>query len=1205
LAGTISGASAIVAEGFQIYDLTATGTGGIISTATQNAIKSAATSFTSNSPAISARLLAGNTAQASSLVVMPGVEVINRNGNLTLGTTSSTATSDWNFSGYRFGPNAVPGILTLRASGDIVLYNSLSDGFASSDYFAGLLSRNAAAPSNVQSWSFQITAGADFSAADYHGVNAMASGSLLLGKDGKTNIVGAGGPNVLTSTITAKFYQVIRTGTGDIDITAAKDVRILNQIASIYTAGVLVDDATMGGTFAVPIPSMTGNLQQRIPYPVQYSMAGGNVGIHALGDIIHYTTDALNNLIADSSKEMPTNWLDRRGYVDVSGQFGMSNSGEAASTTWWVDFSNFFGGVATFGGGNVSLVAGKQVSNVDAAVATNARMPKGVPHATSLVELGGGDLVVRAGTDIDGGVYYVERGQGTLDSGGTIHTNSTRSPSLTTIKNPSDVYAAQTWLPTTLFLGKGAFDVSARGSVLLGPVANPFLLPQGYNNTYWYKTYFSTYAPTSSVSAFSLAGDVTFRSSVTLPTTSTNASVTLGSAIPTLQAWYQNQLLYNSSASARSASYYQPWLRLTETAVAPFSTAFSLLPGNLSLVSLSGSVNLAGGIKLAPSATGSLSILAGGSVNGLQITGTATTSQAVIHEWASSTINLSDADPASIPGIASPVAYQYLLSQDPTSNLQRDSKTTNGLVSFLNPYFAETGSTNEVLQTRQRLHSSALLHSTDTQPVRIYASSGDISGLTLYSAKAIRVIAGRDIADVSFYVQNLSTSDVTQVIAGRDLIAYDAASSLRSQATATGNALNLGESPMAGDIQIAGQGTLEVLAGRNLDLGTGATNSNGTSSGITSIGNARNPYLPFAGANLIAGAGIGDAWSLAASHLDFGAFIAKYVKSSDGTAHLLELGYTQDQFDQKDPDQQDQLALELFYLVLRDAGRAHNQPNSAGYGNYDTGKEAIATLFPGASWSGSINTRARDIRTKNGGDINLFAPGGSLALAAIKIGNPLTPPGMVTEAGGNINVFTRGNVDLGISRIFTLRGGDEIIWSSEGNIAAGSSSKTVQSAPPTRVLVDTQSADVKTDLAGLATGGGIGVLTSVAGVKPGNVDLIAPTGTIDAGDAGIRVSGNLNISAAVVVNAGNIAAGGTSSSSAPTASAAPSAGSISTASNSAAATSTTATEVAKHEAAAPASAADAPSLITVEVIGYGGGSGDEQEEEKDKPNSGT
>ena len=35
-----------------------------------------------------------------------------------------------------------------------------------------------------------------------------------------------------------------------------------------------------------------------------------------------------------------------------------------------------------------------------------------------------------------------------------------------------------------------------------------------------------------------------------------------------------------------------------------------------------------------------------------------------------------------------------------------------------------------------------------------------------------------------------------------------------------------------------------------------------------------------------------------------------------------------------------------------------------------------------------------------------------------------------------------------------------IIWSSDGNIAAGSASKTVASAPPTRVLIDPQSADV-------------------------------------------------------------------------------------------------------------------------------------------------
>src|SRR3954464_6902509 len=123
----------------------------------------------------------------------------------------------------------------------------------------------------------------------------------------------------------------------------------------------------------------------------------------------------------DSSKEMPTNWLDRRGFVDpATGLFGnvaRLGANDVGSTTWWVDFSNFFEGVGALGGGNVTMIAGNDVSNVDGLVPTNARMPKGVPRADALVELGGGDLLVRAGHDIDGGVYYVERGQGSLVAG--------------------------------------------------------------------------------------------------------------------------------------------------------------------------------------------------------------------------------------------------------------------------------------------------------------------------------------------------------------------------------------------------------------------------------------------------------------------------------------------------------------------------------------------------------------------------------------------------------------------------------------------------------------------------------------------------------------------------------------------------------------------------------------------------------------------
>ena len=88
--------------------------------------------------------------------------------------------------------------------------------------------------------------------------------------------------------------------------------------------------------------------------------------------------------------------------------------------------------------------------------------------------------------------------------------------------------------------------------------------------------------------------------------------------------------------------------------------------------------------------------------------------------------------------------------------------------------------------------------------------------------------------------------------------------------------------------------------------------------------------------------------------------------------------------------------------------------------------------------------------------------------------------GIFTQDGGNIGIVTDGNVNVGTSRIFTLHGGNEIIWSSSGDIAAGASPKTVTSAPPTRVLIDPQSGDVETDLAGLATGGGIGVLATLA-----------------------------------------------------------------------------------------------------------------------------
>jgi hypothetical protein len=192
-------------------------------------------------------------------------------------------------------------------------------------------------------------------------------------------------------------------------------------------------------------------------------------------------------------------------------------------------------------------------------------------------------------------------------------------------------------------------------------------------------------------------------------------------------------------------------------------------------------------------------------------------------------------------------------------------------------------------------------------------------------------------------------------------------------------------------------------------------------------------------------------------------------------------------------------------------------------------------------------------------------------------------------------------VSIGIARIFTLRGGDIMIWSSAGDIAAGSSAKTVQSAPPTRVLIDPQSASVATDLAGLATGGGIGVLATVAGVAPGNVDLIAPIGAVDAGDAGIRATGNLNIAASIVLNSANISVGGSSAGtpSAP-AVASPSLGGLASAASAGAATTSATNQSEQKSQAQQTASQELPSIISVEVIGYGGGSG-EDERKRNEP----
>ncbi|MEX1117518.1 MAG: filamentous hemagglutinin family protein [Terrimicrobiaceae bacterium] len=1265
--GTIQGASSVVVEGYRIY-APASGTMNI---ALRNQINTDANSFvTPNEAALRTKLFGGtvNTALDNILVIAPGAEVINMAGDLALGLANPTgssnvearSTADWDLSSFRYGSRLAPGVLTLRARGDLVFNNTLSDGFTpiaatsargnTSMWLATPQEINPLLPLNTQSWSYRLTAGSDLAAANASEVLPLADllpnrGSVLVGEFypaiPNTATSGGGvatGLNGLTAntiristsaTDLGTRYEVIRTGTGDISVNAGRDVQLRNQFATIYSAGVAIPLSQrtrifQNNDFVVPLVTQTGlshpsqgtlgAIQQ--PYAPYYTMAGGDVSIFAGNNIGRFTVFG-GNVIADTSRQIPSNWLYRRGYVDETGNFGVGGVGSgglgtvtdpSASTTWWVDFSNFFQGFGSFGGGDISLAAGQDVINADAVVVTNARMAGrnpslGVniaPDIDNLLEYGGGDLVVRAGRNIDGGTYYLEKGNGVLFAGGEITTNAAKTISRGILAGPvPEIRDPGTWLPTLLFLGKSSFDVSARSNVLIGPASNAFGLPQGINNKFWYKTQFTTFDPEASVDIRSFGGSVTHRLAVSLPGDS--------DAQPVLFSAIQNQ----NTITPASASNFQPWIRLSERSIVGFRTPLTVNAPSIRSTAFSGDINIVGTMNLFPSSSGTLELVASGAVDGLQRTGQITANidgvPTIVNAYSSASVNVSDADPARLPSITAPSAFQSLVGRELLAIRDSLADPLRNVTASFQETGAFTGAAASI-STKQALHAQGVLHRTSTEPVRIYATGGSISGLTLFTPKLSQIVAEQDITDIAFYLQNANEDSVTIVSAGRDIIPFNENSPTRVAASdlALRNVITDAQQPtvvgtltqaLPGDIQINGPGALEVLAGRNIDLGTGANFVDGRGTGITSIGRERNPFLPIDGARLVVFAGIkgieneGPALGLAGSNFNFEEFIDTYLPGGEPIIAIddPELLEKLEEFSSLSPEQQNILALDVFFALLRQSAAEASQDG----GTYALGNAASALLFgDSAGEEGSIQTRSRDIRTASGGGITIGTPSGGVTLASDIFGNPLTPPGIVTAAGGPVSIFMRDDLDIGQARVFTLRGGDLTIWSSEGDIAAGTAAKTVVSAPPTRVLIDSTSAEVVTDLGGLATGGGIGVLASVAGVKPGGVFLIAPQGTIDAGDAGIRATGDITLAADAVLNADNISAGGTSTGvpAAPTV-AAPSIGGLSSASSSTAATSNAATQVADQARPTPTPEEEIPSEIVVEVLGYGGGEG--------------
>jgi filamentous hemagglutinin len=998
VASTFDGVDQIRLEAVKVHEninrLTATGNvAGELSLATVNADLN---NFAARHGAIESRL--GQAADARFQVVS-GVEVRSQ-GDLTLA-------NDWNLDGSHAGGQ--PGVLTLRAAGNVKLDNHLSDGFSTATPCATpTCAATSPVPATLRgqdSWNLNVTAGADLGAVSRH---ATVDG---------------------TGDVTLAAGKLLRTGTGDIRVHAGRDVVLASAESAIYTAGKL---ATPVAGFAVPANA-------------QFSEQGGDVVIEAGRDIQSLAR----------SQQLYSNWLFRQGQTNTTGDSYTTAPG------WWVRFDRFQQGVAALGGGDVTLRAGNDVRNLSASAPTQARSTGTTPATNRLVVTGGGAVRVEAGGDIQGGQYQADRGALRLDAGGNIEAGERVT-----------VGTGSRALFPILAMGDTQAKVTARGDVGIHAVINPHLVVQSSGNgtgvnvgnsasPQW--SLFSTYSDGAALQMGSLTGDVVFHNRP-------GGSSELASLTTTNQT-YRAPLNFSISAANYNAAI-----------------ALGVLPPSLEITAPQGRAVVDGvSSTLQPSAAGQLALLARDEVN------------------VAASLNLGDMAP--LPDALHPVT--------------RSSA------------FATTTAT---------AHAPVPVHQGSDSPALLHASEGDVVGqsgrLNLASAKPVSVKAGRDVRNLGLSIQHNDADDVSVVQAGRDVVF-----------SSTGTSRTPGSY-----VWVAGPGRLEVRAGRDVDLGTSA--------GIVSRGNLDNPALPSQGADLHIYAGIGDAaWKetdvigrlltqLGRAPGDLGAlWAARWLTGNPG----LDAANAADAvraLQAQPADAQRERVRTMVYTALRETGRDYNQRESAFAGDYSRGYAVLDLAFPGmaertpqggfARYQGSLNLFASRLLTEAGGDVEFMVPGGDVVvglantpadlLATQKPGSGigLTDSGVLGVAvigEGSVRGFARGDMLVNQSRILTVGGGDVMLWSSEGDIDAGKGKKTASVVPPPLILIDAQG-NVTQVLQGAATGSGIGAL-STGGARAGDVDLVAPKGTVNAGDAGIR-AGNLNIAAQVVLGADNISASGTS-----------------------------------------------------------------------------
>ncbi|SAI37288.1 Heme:hemopexin utilization protein A [Bordetella ansorpii] len=1179
LNASVQGARFAVLEGVRSY----ASTDGTVESVKALAIDQA------NAFAGNASILSGLGGNAGAYSLAAGIEITSA-GNLTLG-------SDWNLNGD-FGAAHREGTLTLRAAGNLNLDGHLSDGFDAADRQGRL--------STAASWNLRLVAGADLASVDalaMQSLGALAAdaGTLRVGTADVTP--GSGGAG-----------KLVRTGTGDLTVRAGRDVILAHKESVLYTAGRAEADPTLGGGFST---ASSG---------AQYGADGGHVDIAAQGSVQAPIVQGAR------SDQILTEWLFRQGRYggDVSSPSGYYDayqvgnpwdipptmSAQGQQPSWWVNYASFEQGLGALGGGNVRLSAGGDLVNLVVAVPSTMRVTGGraaSDAAAAIVSRNGGQLRVTAGGTLKAGQYYVGRGAGYIEAGA-----SGAGYTLTGTANTWPFTAYRYDIAPVLALSDATLTLKTLGDLVVQTVVDPMEIRRAYVDQ-------ADRDVSGSASHGLFMSSYTERSALKLVSTGGNVRL-------------ENQSEF--VAGNNTGNTTQLVSGVTDTKLQ--SDRLGLYPAKVSVSALGGNIEVGGLLAMAPAATSDLSLLAAQDLrflrgNGPLSTGAIVMSQATLEKWPSILTSWNGLTTMLSGGSAfgTPLKGPYLSNTFLTNVL-------NGSV-FDNP---DTLPMQRYDFAPSRLYAASGsitdLNLIASESVRVQAGTDirnvELSGRNLRATDTTVLAAGNDILAIE---NRLLSHPYTPYGGSAQTYYYDRGS--RATLQGPGELLLLaGRDIQGNNLSLYSNanrywdyvGAMPRVEQPNVIKALPETGANIT---LMAGMNAAPSYAIFEQAYLDP-ANVAAMPAYLKTTLADGTEVPLYltdgvelrgdlnklgrrglVSFMEGMLGADTVASLTGSEDGKLTEQQawehyqrlpalvrQQFLRQVFLYELRQGGRDQNDVdarNAPSNGGYRRGYAAIDTLFRGAaaedqpvryaqdlpddwrgSWTGSGNVALTRLaaRTHQGGDINVFTPGGGLQAAALGAAVP-DGYGLVTLASpGQINVYADRDIIVNRSRILSFvsqaepLGSDQVLWSTRGDIDAGRGAKTVRVPQAPTVSADLDgniTVEEKRDM----SGAGIGT------VGEGDVDLVAPGGTVNAGDAGIRVAGNFNVAALRVLNAANIQVEGESKG-------VPVAVSVNTGALTSASAAASSAATAAQDSVSRArdrTRQALPSIVTVQVLGFG------------------